>query len=75
MKKKVKRKINRLNTLVFVSLLISGGLLLHDFIVYGIIPLFNGKFYMVSYFGLFIDFIAFMMLEASVQYIKEWFGR
>ena len=41
MKKKVKRKINRLNTLVFISLLISGGLLLHDFIVYGIIPLFN----------------------------------
>ena len=54
-------------------MIISGGLLIHDFIFWGIVPVFSGTFYQLTYFGLFIDVIAIAMLDLSVRYIKEWF--
>lgn len=68
-----KRKINYFNILIFITMIISGGLLIHDFIFWGIVPVFSGTFYQLTYFGLFIDVIAIAMLDLSVCYIKEWF--
>lgn len=68
-----KRKINYFNILIFITMIISGGLLIHDFIFWGIVPVFSGTFYQLTYFGLFIDVIAIAMLDLSVRYIKEWF--
>lgn len=72
-KRRRKRKLNYFNILVFITMIISGGLLLHDLIVWAIIPLFSGEFYVLTYFGLFVDVVAFGMLDLSIQYIKEWF--
>ena len=72
-KRTKKRKINYFNILIFITMIISGGLLIHDFIFWGIVPVFSGKFYQLTYFGLFIDVIAIAMLDLSVRYIKEWF--
>lgn len=69
------KKIKWFNILVFITTLISGGVLLHDFIVWGIIPLFSGNFFMLTYFGFLVDLVALFMLEASIQYIKEWFSK
>lgn len=66
-------RINYFNILVFITMIISGGLLIHDFIFWGIVPVFSGTFYQLTYFGLFIDVIAIAMLDLSVRYIKEWF--
>lgn len=74
MKRKLyRRKFNYFNILVFITMIISGALLIHDFIFWGVIPMFTGTFYQLTYFGLFIDVIAIIMLDVSVQYIKEWF--
>jgi hypothetical protein len=72
-KRRRKRKLNYFNILVFISMIISGGLLIHDFIFWGVIPVFSGTFYQLTYFGLFIDVVAIGMLDLSIQYIKEWF--
>lgn len=72
-KRTKKRKINYFNILIFITMIISGGLLIHDFIFWGIVPVFSGAFYQLTYFGLFIDVIAIAMLDLSVRYIKEWF--
>lgn len=66
-------RINYFNILVFITMIISGGLLIHDFIFWGVIPMFTGTFYQLTYFGLFIDVVAIIMLDVSIQYIKEWF--
>ena len=74
MKRKLyRRKLNYFNILVFITMIISGTLLIHDFIFWGVIPMFTGTFYQLTYFGLFIDVVAIIMLDVSVQYIKEWF--
>lgn len=72
--KKVKKikKVNYFNILVLITMILSSCLLLHDLIAYGIIPLFSGKFYMVTYFGLFIDISALLLLESAIQVIKSW---
>lgn len=72
-KRTKKRKINYFNILIFITMIISGGLLIHDFIFWGIVPVFSGTFYQLTYFGLFIDVIAIAMLDLSVRYIKERF--
>lgn len=69
------KKINWFNIIVFITFLLSGGLLVHDFLVWGIIPLFSGNFILLTYFGLIVDLLALFMLEASIQYIKEWFSK
>lgn len=72
--KKVKKikKINYFNILVLITMIISSCLLLHDLICFAIIPLFSGKFYMLTYFGLFVDLSAMLLLESSLQIIKTW---
>lgn len=72
--KKVKKikKVNYFNILVLITMILSSCLLLHDLIAYAIIPLFSGKFYMVTYFGLFIDISALFLLESAIQLIKSW---
>ena len=69
------KKVNIFNIIVLLSLLISGGLLIHDIVIFAIKPLFTGDFIMLTYFGFFIDVIALFMLEVSSQYIKDWFSK
>lgn len=72
-KRTKKMKLNLFNVLMFITMIISGGVLLHDFIFWAVIPIFSGQFYMLTYFGLFVDLIAVAMLDVSFNYIKEWF--
>lgn len=69
MKRKI--KINYIFIIAIITGLISGGLLIHDLLFYGILPLFKGNFYMITYFGLFIDISALFLLEASIQYVND----
>lgn len=77
MKKNIKKrkstyKIDWFRVLVVLFTLLGAGLLIHDFIRYAIIPFFNGMFYQMTYFGLFVDFIAIGLVETGTQLIKEW---
>lgn len=76
MNKKVKKKIkiNFFNIFVLASVILAGFILLHDLLVWGIIPLFTGQFYCLTYFGLFVDFAAIFILEAGYQVMEEWFN-
>ncbi len=75
MNKKVKKKkINFFNIFVLASVILAGFTLLHDLLVWGIIPLFTGQFYCLTYFGLFIDLAAIFILEAGYQVMEEWFN-
>lgn len=70
--KKTTYKISPFKVFVFINFLIASGLLIHDFIFWGIIPMFNGVFYQLTYLGLFLDLSAFFIIEVSVQCFKEW---
>lgn len=70
--KKTTYKISPFKVFVFINFLIASGLLIHDFIFWGIIPMFNGEFYQLTYLGLFLDLSAFFIIEISVQCFKEW---
>ena len=76
MNKKVKKKIkiNFFNIFVLASVILAGFTLLYDLLVWGIIPLFTGQFYCLTYFGLFVDFAAIFILEAGYQVMEEWFN-
>lgn len=76
MNKKVKKKIkiNFFNIFVLASVILAGFTLLHDLLVWGIIPLFTGQFYCLTYFGLFVDLAAIFILEAGYQVMEEWFN-
>lgn len=76
MNKKVKKKIkiNFFNIFILASVILAGFTLLHDLLVWGIIPLFTGQFYCLTYFGLFVDFAAIFILEAGYQVMEEWFN-
>lgn len=71
-KKKTTYKISPFKCLVFINFLLASGLLIHDFIFWGVIPMFKGQFYQLTYLGLFIDFIAFLLVDISIQCFKEW---
>ena len=77
MKKKIKKrihkkfKLNLFHTFMFLSACIGAFVLIHDFIVWGILPLINGEFITLTYFGMFIDFIAIGLIEITIQNIKE----
>lgn len=71
-KRKSTYKIDWFRVLVVLFTLLGAGLLIHDFIRYAIIPFFNGMFYQMTYFGLFVDFIAIGLVEVGTQLIKEW---
>lgn len=72
MEKIKKVKLNIFNIIVLITMLGAGALLIHDFIFWGVIPMFTGEFYCLTYFGLFVDIIAIGLLEVSIQIIKEW---
>ena len=73
--KKIKKiKINFFNLFILASVILAGFTLLHDLLVWGIIPLFTGQFYCLTYCGLFVDFAAIFILEAGYQVMEEWFN-
>ena len=70
-RKQKKIKLNWFNVFMFISACIGAFILIHDFIVWGIIPLINGEFITLTYFGMFIDLIAIGLIEITIQNIKE----
>jgi len=72
MKKRIrKRRINFFKVVMLLSAILSLILLIHDFIFWGIIPLFSGEVIQLTYFGFFLDLIAIGTLELFFQYIWE----
>lgn len=65
-------KLNLFNLLVLFMSLASLYILLHDFVVWGIIPFFTKDYVMLTYSGLALDFVALCCLELSTQIIREW---
>ena len=74
MKKQVKKKykISPFKVFVFLNFLLCSGLLIHDFIFWGIIPMFKGVFYQLTYLGLFMDVASILIVDVSIQCFKEW---
>lgn len=70
--KKNKYKIDWFRVLVVLSTILGIFLLVHDFIMLAIVPLFSGMFYTMTYFGFFTEFVAIMLVELGIQFIKEW---
>lgn len=73
-KKRKKIKINFFNLFILASVILAGFTLLHDLLVWGIIPLFTGQFYCLTYFGMFVDLATVFILEAGFQVMEEWFN-
>jgi hypothetical protein len=72
MKKRIKkRKINFFKVVILLSAILSLVLLIHDFIFWGIVPLFTGHFIQLTYFGFFLDLIAIGVVEMAWQLIME----
>lgn len=73
-KKMVKKqyKVDLFKIFIFLNFLLASGLLIHDFIFWGIIPMFKGEFYQLTYLGLFLDTGAIFIVDVSVRLIKEW---
>lgn len=72
MKRRIRRKrISFFKVIMLLSALLSLILLIHDFIFWGIIPLFSGEVVQLTYFGFFLDLIAIGTLELVFQYIWE----
>ena len=61
------KKLNYFNITILITMFISSFILIHDFTFYGFIPMLKGKAYIVTYFGLFVDFMALCLLEISIQ--------
>lgn len=81
MKKNLKKRVkkNKFNwfrasfrLLVVLSTIFGIFLLIHDFICYAIVPFFDGMFYQVTYFGMFVEIVAIGLVEVGTQLIKEW---
>jgi hypothetical protein len=70
--KKSTYRISWFRVFVVLSTLLGIGLLAHDFVCYAIIPLFNGVFYQMSYFGFFVEFAAILLVDIGMQLIREW---
>lgn len=70
-KKKRKLKLNLFHVLMFLSACLGVYILIHDFIVWAIIPLFTGKVVILTYFGMFVDLSAMAIIELTIQCIKE----
>ena len=69
--KKKKFKLNLFHTFMFLSGCLGAFVLIHDLIVWAIIPLFTGNFVMLTYFGMFVDLISILLIELTIQCIKE----
>lgn len=72
MKTKKRYKIDYFKVLVVINFIICSALLIHDFVFWGIIPMFTGVYYQLTYVGLFIDLSALMIVDLSIQLIKGW---
>lgn len=71
MKKKTHLKL--FNIVVAFTTLLTGGILLHDLIIWAVIPIFTGNFIALTYTGLFIDLFCLFGLDISTQYLSEIF--
>ena len=71
-KKKTTYKISPFKVLVFISFLLASALLIHDFIFWGIVPMFKGECYQLTYLGLFMDVSALCLVDISFQCFKKW---
>lgn len=72
MKRRIRKKrINFYKVIMLLAALLSLILLIHDFIFWGIIPLFTGQFIQLTYFGFFLDLIAIGVIEMAWQLIME----
>ena len=73
MKKKTKkRKIKVFNIIAVLSMFGAAALLIHDLLVWAIIPLFTThEFFMITYFGFFVDMTAMFVLDTGWDYLKE----
>lgn len=70
--KKRKRKIKVFNIFAVMSMLGAAALLIHDLLVWAIIPLFTThEFFMITYFGFFVDMTAMFVLDTGWDYLKE----
>ena len=69
--KKNKKRLNLFHLLMFASSCFALGILIHDFIVWGVMPLFTGETICLTYFGLFVDLTAMGMIELTIQCIRE----
>ena len=74
-RKNMKKRIIKtfFNILVLMVLIASGSLLIHDFFIWGIKPLFTGHFILLTYFGFFTDMFAFGTFYLCKEYFKELF--
>ena len=74
MKKKFKKKIkvNFFNAFMLLTAAIGAGVLLYDLIVWAIIPVFNGEFICMTYFGMFVDLFALGLVELGIQCLEEY---
>ena len=54
---------------MLLSAIFSLILLIHDFIVWGLIPIFTGNFIQLTYSGFFLDLAAIGCIELVYQYI------
>lgn len=70
MKKKT-IKLKLFNIFVLLSACLGTLQLLHDLIIWAIIPFFTGKYVMLTYFGMFVDLASILLIEMAIQYIKE----
>ena len=72
MKTKKRYKIDYFKVFVVINFILCSALLIHDFVFWGIIPMFTGVYYQLTYMGLFIDLSALMIVDVSIQLIKGW---
>lgn len=72
MKTKKRYKIDYFKVFVVINFILCSALLIHDFVFWGIIPMFTGVYYQLTYIGLFIDLSALMIVDLSIQLIKGW---
>lgn len=71
MKKNRKIKINLFHLIMFASACFGLGVLIHDFIVWALIPFFTGDFVMLTYYGMFVDLLAIFIIDLTIQCIRE----
>lgn len=70
-KRKKKIKLNWFNIFMLASACLGAFVLIHDFIVWAIIPFFTGDFIMLTYFGMFVDLTAILLIDMTIQCFKE----
>ena len=71
-KKRIKKtKVNWFNAFILVSAIGCALLLIHDFIVWGIVPFFTRDYIQLTYTGMFVDLFTFFGLEMAMQILED----